>query len=97
MTVTVANNYNLRKPIQASNKIKSDKSLKPIIRKTKQQIRTKIDEEEDDETMIGLLSINKFIFDFVFSFQLFHHQNQTLQQIFQLLQCLLNYKMFVHL
>jgi hypothetical protein len=54
MTVTVANNYNLRKQIQVSNKKpKNEKLLKPPIRKTKQQIRNKIDEEEDDETMIG--------------------------------------------
>ncbi len=53
MTVTVANNYNLRKQIQSSNKTTTDKLLKPTIRKTKQQIRNKIDEEEDDETMIG--------------------------------------------
>jgi hypothetical protein len=53
MTVTVANNYNLRKQIQVSNKTKNEKLLKPIIRKNKQQIRNKIDEEEDDETMIG--------------------------------------------
>jgi hypothetical protein len=56
MTVTVANNYNIRKPISTSNKIENDKSIKPIIRKTKQQIRNKIDEEEDDETMIALSS-----------------------------------------
>jgi len=53
MTVTVANNYNLRKQIQSSNKTTTAKLLKPTIRKTKQQIRNKIDEEEDDETMIG--------------------------------------------
>ncbi|CAF3507506.1 unnamed protein product [Adineta steineri] len=57
MTVTVANNYNNhRKPISTFNKIKNDKLLKPTIRKTKQQIRNKIDEEEDDETMIALSS-----------------------------------------
>jgi hypothetical protein len=59
MTVTVANNYNIRKPISTSNKIENDKSIKPIIRKTKQQIRNKIDEEEDDETMIGSLRRRK--------------------------------------
>lgn len=75
MTVTVANNYNLRKQIQVSTKTKTEKLLKPTIRKTK-QMRNKIEEEEDDETMIGLLqktySIKKLL---LFFFQLFHHQN----------------------
>ncbi len=62
MTVTVANNYNLRKQIQASNKIKNEKLLKSTVRKTKQQIRNKIDEEEDDETMIGSLNFEFSIF-----------------------------------
>lgn len=53
MTVTVANNYNLRKQISVSTKTKTEKLLKPTIRKNKQQIRSKIEEEEDDETMIG--------------------------------------------
>ncbi|CAF1145603.1 unnamed protein product [Adineta ricciae] len=56
MTVTVANNYNLRKPVLSYKKSKNDKLLKPTIRKTKQQIRSKIHEEEDDETMIALSS-----------------------------------------
>jgi hypothetical protein len=53
MTVTVANNYNLRKHILLSTKTKNEKSINPTVRKTKQQLRNKIDEEEDDETMIG--------------------------------------------
>lgn len=60
MTVTVANNYNLRKQIQVSTKTKTEKLLKPTIRKTK-QMRNKIEEEEDDETMIGLLQKTYFI------------------------------------
>ena len=57
MTVTVANNYNLRKYMSSLKKIKSEKLINPTVRKTKQQLRNKIDEEEDDETMIGLLEI----------------------------------------
>ena len=60
MTVTVTNNYNLRKATPSCDKRKSDKLLKPTIRKTKQQLRTKIDEEEDDETMIGLTTTSLF-------------------------------------
>jgi hypothetical protein len=62
MTVTVANNYNARKPTPTLDKIKNDKSIKLIVRKTKQQIRSKIDEEEDDETMIGSLKENEIHF-----------------------------------
>ena len=57
MTVTVANNYNLRKQIQRSNETKTKKINNSIVRKNKQQIRNKIDEEEDDETMIGSLKL----------------------------------------
>jgi hypothetical protein len=53
MTVNVANNYNIRKLIQPFSKSKNDKKLNSTVRINKQQIRNKIDEEEDDETMIG--------------------------------------------
>ncbi|CAF2467091.1 unnamed protein product [Rotaria sp. Silwood2] len=56
MTVTVANNYNTRKQKQSSNESKTKKLIKPIIRKAKQQIRNKIDEEDDDETLTALSS-----------------------------------------
>jgi hypothetical protein len=36
---------------------KSEKLINPTVRKIKQQLRNKIDEEEDDETMIGLLRV----------------------------------------
>ena len=77
MTVTVANNYNLRKPLLTYNKTKIDKKLlKPTIRKTKQQMRNKIDEEEDDETMIGSWKIFfSFSLSLYLSIQLFHHRN----------------------
>ncbi|CAF0867596.1 unnamed protein product [Rotaria sordida] len=57
MTVTVANNnYNIRKQKQYSNENKKKKLINPIVRKTKQQIRNKIDEDDDDETLIALSS-----------------------------------------
>ncbi|CAF1029359.1 unnamed protein product [Rotaria sp. Silwood1] len=56
MTVTVANTYNTRKQKQSSDENKNKKLINPIVRKTKQQIRNKVDEEDDDETLIALSS-----------------------------------------
>ena len=52
MTVAVAtNNNNSQKQKQSLNKTK--KLIHPITRKTKQQLRSKINEDDDDETLIG--------------------------------------------
>lgn len=55
MTVTVANNYNNRRRLRCSNEKKNQKLTSPVVRKTKQQVRSKIDEEDDDETLAGLI------------------------------------------
>ncbi|CAF3471176.1 unnamed protein product [Rotaria socialis] len=56
MTVTVANSYNNRKPIQSPAGTKNQKLISPTVRKIKQQKRNKIDEEDDDETLTVLSS-----------------------------------------
>lgn len=55
MTVTVANNYNLRKALpRPTEQKRNEKKVHSTIGKVKQSLRKEmVQEEEDDETMTG--------------------------------------------